>query len=324
MSQPTTGVTPEDNAQLRAAGLPAAALATGLVLVYLAGISTINGSADAADGLQLSQLRTVAASNNYIAAAIALASLGQIAVESYVAGASLLVGLFLYDAVSVFKSDLMITVATTIEAPVKFLFAGASVPEVGSGKYPFGVLGLGDIVIPGVFLAMLREFDVERWWHDTYEEYAAAAAKKGGSKTASPLQSWFQRTEPKPDNGDAVVEAIVRDMEAGIGETASIDFFRDIPTPYFAAGLVGYAVGLGATFVVLYSTGKGQPALFYIVPSLLAASLGTAFYRDEVSDLWSYRGARAREAKKIQDDWKQTRDEEKQKEKEAKETTQDE
>ena len=38
-------------------------------------------------------------------------------------GAGLLTGLFLYDAFFVFKSDVMLTVATQIEAPAKFLFA---------------------------------------------------------------------------------------------------------------------------------------------------------------------------------------------------------
>ena len=36
---------------------------------------------------------------------------------------ALLLGLFCYDAFFVFKSDVMLTVATQIEAPAKFLFA---------------------------------------------------------------------------------------------------------------------------------------------------------------------------------------------------------
>ena len=54
----------------------------------------------------------------------------------------------------------MITVATQLEAPVKILFAGAGpTPE---RPYPFSVLGLGDIAIPGAFVALLRQFDVTR------------------------------------------------------------------------------------------------------------------------------------------------------------------
>ena len=61
---------------------------------------------------------------------IALVSLGQVALESFFAGASLLAGLFLYDVISVFQSDAMVTVATKIEAPVKLLFAGATVSSL--------------------------------------------------------------------------------------------------------------------------------------------------------------------------------------------------
>ncbi|OEU21469.1 Peptidase_A22B-domain-containing protein [Fragilariopsis cylindrus CCMP1102] len=243
-----------------------------IVLVYFTGVSDLNS---------LEQLRLVATSNNYIATAIALASLGQVALESYMAGALLLIGLFFYDALSVFQSDTMITVATKIEAPVKFLFAGTTLPE--GGKYPFGVLGLGDIVIPGIFLAMLREFDIE--------------------------------------NCDVELMYDVNNDENEDNGAVSIDYFKDAQTPYFTNGLVGYAVGLSTTFIVLYSTGQGQPALFYIVPSLLITSLGTAASRNEVSELWSYEGARARGAREVQEAWKKEREHEK--EKQAALTTED-
>lgn len=45
------------------------------------------------------------------------------------------------------------TVATRIEAPVKFLFPALTDP---SKQYPFSVLGLGDIVIPATFCTLMR------------------------------------------------------------------------------------------------------------------------------------------------------------------------
>ncbi|CAN0046358.1 unnamed protein product [Ectocarpus sp. 8 AP-2014] len=45
------------------------------------------------------------------------------------------------------------TVATKIEAPVKFLFPSLTDP---SKRYPFSVLGLGDIVIPATFCTLMR------------------------------------------------------------------------------------------------------------------------------------------------------------------------
>ena len=49
--------------------------------------------------------------------------------------------------------------------------------------------------------------------------------------------------------------------------------------PYFTAGLGGYAIGLATTFVANYVTRQGQPALVYIVPSLLIAATATAASR---------------------------------------------
>ena len=45
------------------------------------------------------------------------------------------------------------TVATKIEAPVKFLFPSTVDP---AKQYPFSVLGLGDIVVPATFCTLMR------------------------------------------------------------------------------------------------------------------------------------------------------------------------
>ena len=66
--------------------------------------------------------------------------------------------------------------------------------------------------------------------------------------------------------------------------------------PYFTAALGAYAFGLGTTFAANYLTKAGQPALVYIVPSLLLASLATAAARGEVDALLSYRSSRAEAA----------------------------
>jgi len=49
------------------------------------------------------------------------------------------------------------TVATKVEAPVKFLYTA---PLSDTPKdYPFSVLGLGDIVIPGLFVRFMSKVD---------------------------------------------------------------------------------------------------------------------------------------------------------------------
>ena len=47
-----------------------------------------------------------------------------------------------------------VSVATSLEAPIKLLFP--RIVEEGSSKAPFSMLGLGDIVIPGVQISSWR------------------------------------------------------------------------------------------------------------------------------------------------------------------------
>ena len=89
-----------------------------------------------------------------------MTSLGAISLGSFQTAAILLAGLFCYDIFWVFGTDVMMTVATKIEAPVKFLYT-APPPAEGAEvrEYPFSVLGLGDIVIPGLFVRFMSKLD---------------------------------------------------------------------------------------------------------------------------------------------------------------------
>lgn len=49
------------------------------------------------------------------------------------------------------------TVATKVEAPVKFLYTAP--PSDTPKDYPFSVLGLGDVVIPGLFVRFMSKVD---------------------------------------------------------------------------------------------------------------------------------------------------------------------
>ena len=78
-------------------------------------------------------------------------------------GFLLLIALFFYDIFFVFGTDVMLTVAKSIDAPIKLLFPtewGAMNAETGLPEPKFSLLGLGDIVIPGVFVALCLRFDV--------------------------------------------------------------------------------------------------------------------------------------------------------------------
>ena len=53
----------------------------------------------------------------------------------------------------------MVTVAKSLDGPIKILFPRSLIPNEETGQIELSLLGLGDIVIPGFFLALLLRFD---------------------------------------------------------------------------------------------------------------------------------------------------------------------
>ncbi|BBG95336.1 signal peptide peptidase [Prunus dulcis] len=83
---------------------------------------------------------------------------------SFKTGAILLAGLFVYDIFWVFFTPVMVSVAKSFDAPIK-----VCTPDPDRSRSfcqyatrPFSMLGLGDIVIPGIFVALALRFDVSR------------------------------------------------------------------------------------------------------------------------------------------------------------------
>ena len=68
------------------------------------------------------------------------------------------VGLIAYDVSFVFGSDVMMTVAKGFDMPMKLLFP-MTLPSGGTG---FGMLGIGDIIIPGLLVSLCLRIDFVR------------------------------------------------------------------------------------------------------------------------------------------------------------------
>jgi len=64
---------------------------------------------------------------------------------------------------------------------------------------------------------------------------------------------------------------------------------------FFAAGMGGYSLGLLLTFSANILMHRGQPALLYIVPSLIAAALGTAALTGRWEEVWGFNSEEAEE-----------------------------
>jgi len=103
--------------------------------------------------------------NNVMGLSFCLLGMKHIGISSYRTGVIMLAGLFFYDvfwvfgSTAVFGSNVMVTVATGVEAPIKLMFPRS---QDGCGNTMFSMLGLGDIVVPGLVIAFLAKYDSQR------------------------------------------------------------------------------------------------------------------------------------------------------------------
>lgn len=91
--------------------------------------------------------------HNFFGMAFSIQALKLVSAGRFLNGFILLWGLFIYDIFWVFGTDVMVTVALSFEAPAKFMFPQSFEP------LKCGILGLGDLVIPGIFISLCLRFD---------------------------------------------------------------------------------------------------------------------------------------------------------------------
>lgn len=92
--------------------------------------------------------------HNMFAISFCIQAISLISIGSFKIGAILLCGLFVYDVFWVFGTDVMVTVAKSFQGPAKLIF------PVSFNPWKQSILGLGDIVIPGLFISLCLRFDL--------------------------------------------------------------------------------------------------------------------------------------------------------------------
>ncbi|RHZ89160.1 hypothetical protein Glove_18g172 [Diversispora epigaea] len=97
--------------------------------------------------------------SNIFGLAFAFNAIQILTLDSFQTGITLLSGLFFYDIFWVFGTEVMVTVAKNFDAPIKVVW-----PKQFFGLQPeealqFTMLGLGDIVVPGIYVALCLRFD---------------------------------------------------------------------------------------------------------------------------------------------------------------------
>ncbi|GAK64342.1 signal peptide peptidase [Moesziomyces antarcticus] len=104
--------------------------------------------------------------SNLLALSLSLNAIALMSLDSFRTGAIMLGGLFVYDIFWVFATPVMVSVARNFDAPIKIVWPKNILEAVWAlrahetlPKLQFTMLGLGDIVIPGIFVALALRYD---------------------------------------------------------------------------------------------------------------------------------------------------------------------
>ena len=199
-------------------------------------------------------------------------------------GTLILSGLFFYDIYFVFFTPVMVTVATTIDIPAKLLFPR---PETEN----MSMLGLGDVVLPGMIIGFALRFDLFLFYLHKQTHH------KGSDAPRRTTRSRMEKSGAAKAGEIDIVKAKWRPAAGGWGErfwtpgasqNAALEQGGSFPKIYFYSTITGYVVGLLITLGVMQVFGHAQPALLYLVPGVLCALWGTALVRGEAKVLWDF------------------------------------
>jgi minor histocompatibility antigen H13 len=189
---------------------------------------------------------------------------------------------------------MMVTVAKSLDIPIKILIPRP--PDADDPSRAFGMLGLGDIVLPGFMIGMALRFDLYLHYLRLQRTTPSEKEHETAERTAD------ENLAPKDEN--AVTELRVQSTTKLV-YTPPIRYWssrlwtssRLLP-PMFASGsfrktyftmsFLGYIVGMIATEAAMHYADHPQPALLYLVPAVLISLLLTAAIRGELQLMWDY------------------------------------
>jgi len=229
--------------------------------------------------------------------AVSYGALQLMSPTTFATGTLILSGLFFYDIWAVFFTPLMVTVAKNLDVPIKLVFPRPDEPSGKPGEPPiksYSMLGLGDIVLPGLMIALALRFDLYMFYLRK-QKPADKRAKEAVSVKKTPYVTatgyWGDKywTSGKSNN----VSSLPAHLQSSF------------PKPYFHVTLVGYVFGMLLTLGFMTVFQHAQPALLYLVPCVLASLWGTGLVRGELRQMWDFTEAVTGEA--LDDDRKDSK-----------------
>ena len=100
--------------------------------------------------------------SNVVGMSTAVIYITHLRVPNLRAGVYLLLGLLIYDVFFVFATPIMETLATNIDIPAVIKLPNGTKNVGDASIVMYSLIGLGDIVLPGSFIAMCHRFDIWR------------------------------------------------------------------------------------------------------------------------------------------------------------------
>lgn len=220
---------------------------------------------------------------NFLGFSFSYGALQFMSPSTFWTGSLILGSLFFYDIYFVFFTPLMVTVATKLDVPIKLLFPR---PPAAGEEQSLAMLGLGDIVIPGMIIGLALRFDLFLYYHRKGAQIAQAI---GSDEIIKPR---YQRATGSWGERFWASSLIPQAPEC---QSSYFDV-RSFPKVYFKASIFGYLFGMITTLLAMQYSNHAQPALLYLVPGVLISLWSTAFFRGEIRDMWEFSDAAEDEA----------------------------
>ncbi|KAL4973335.1 signal peptide peptidase-domain-containing protein [Aspergillus desertorum] len=216
---------------------------------------------------------------NFLGFSFCYGTLQLMSPSTFVTGSLILSSLFFYDIYFVYFTPLMVTVAKKLDVPIKLLFPRPPAPSETLDTVSLAMLGLGDIIIPGMMVGLALRFDLYLYYKA--KGVIKARSDGGGSEFVKPLYQsatggWGERFwAPSARPNEPELEPPYHDA-------------RSFPKTYFTASIVGYTIGMVITLAVMQIFDHPQPALLYLVPGVLISLWGTALIKGQVHEMWDF------------------------------------
>lgn len=168
--------------------------------------------------------------NNAFALAFALNGIELLPINTLKIGCMLLGGLFLYDVFWVFFTDVMVSVAKNFDAPIKIVFPQDFLIK-GLWGNNFAMLGLGDIVIPGIFISFLLRFDQSLKRRRNVYFWSCFLAYIFGLGLTILVMSYFKHAQPALLYLVPCCVLIPLSIASTKGDVRALSDYRDHPIP---------------------------------------------------------------------------------------------